>query len=127
VSVTSDLDSVLESTDVCYLLRLQAERMVGPLIPGLDEYSRRFGLSQARANRLPEHALILHPGPMNRGLEIDDEVADGANSRIIDQVRSGVAVRMAVLYLLLGTPGALAGDRVLEELSTTIGATSAAV
>lgn len=127
VQVTSDLDSVLEATDVCYLLRLQAERMVGPLIPGVDEYSRRFGLNQSRANRLPEHALILHPGPMNRGLEIDDEVADRANSRIIDQVRSGVAVRMAVLYLLLGTPGVLGGDRVLEELSTTIGATSAAV
>lgn len=127
VNVTSDLDAVLESTDVCYLLRLQAERMVGPLIPNLDEYSRRFGLSKPRANRLPEQALILHPGPMNRGLEIDDEVADRANSRIVDQVRSGVAVRMAVLYLLLGTPGALAGDRVLDEFSTTIGATSAAV
>jgi len=123
--VTSDLDSVLGTTDVCYLLRLQAERMVGPLIPNLDEYARRFGLSTARADRLPEHALILHPGPMNRGLEIDDEVADRANSRVIDQVKSGVAVRMAVLYLLLGAPGALAGDRVVEELSTPMGAASA--
>lgn len=125
VECTSDLDSVLETTDVCYLLRLQAERMVGPLIPGLDEYSRRFGLDTTRADRLPKDALILHPGPMNRGLEIDDEVTDRANARIIDQVRSGVAVRMAVLYLLLGAPGALGADRVIDEASTPLGVASA--
>lgn len=124
VACTSDLDSVLDETDVCYVLRLQAERMVGPLIPGLDEYSRRFGLSSERADRLSTDALILHPGPMNRGLEIDDEVTDRPNALIIDQVRSGVAVRMAVLYLLLGAPGALGADRLVDEPTTPLGVTS---
>jgi aspartate carbamoyltransferase catalytic subunit len=125
VEVSSDLDAVLGETDVCYLLRLQAERMVGPLIPGLDEYSRRFGLNSDRAKRLSKSALILHPGPMNRGIEIDDAVTDLPSARIIDQVESGVAVRMAVLYLILGAPGALGTDRVLDDVVTPIGAISA--
>jgi aspartate carbamoyltransferase catalytic subunit len=122
VTATSDLDSVLPETDICYLLRLQAERMVGPLIPDLDEYVRRFGLNRERVNRLPKEALILHPGPMNRGVEIDDDVADLDRSVIVDQVRNGVAVRMAVLYLLLGVPGALGAERVFDDATTMMGA-----
>ncbi len=122
VVATSDLDEVLPETDVCYLLRLQAERMVGPLIPDLDEYTRRFGLSRERVGRLPKEALILHPGPMNRGVEIDDDVADLDRAVITDQVRNGVAVRMAVLYLLLGVPGALGAERVFDEAATMTGA-----
>ena len=119
---TSDLDAVLPETDVCYLLRLQAERMVGPLIPDLDEYVRRFGLGRERVNRLPKEALILHPGPMNRGVEIDDDVADLDRAVIVDQVRNGVAVRMAVLYLLLGVPGALGSERAFDDAATMMGA-----
>jgi aspartate carbamoyltransferase catalytic subunit len=121
VEATSDLDAVLPETDVCYLLRLQAERMVGPLIPDLDEYARRFGLHRDRAERLPKGALILHPGPMNRGIEIDDDVTALDRAVIVDQVRNGVAVRMAVLYLLLGVPGALGADRVIDEVGATNG------
>jgi aspartate carbamoyltransferase catalytic subunit len=122
VVATSDLDEVLPETDVCYLLRLQAERMVGPLIPDLDEYTRRFGLNRERVSRLPKEALILHPGPMNRGVEIDDDVADLDRSVIVDQVRNGVAVRMAVLYLLLGVPGALGSERAFDEAAVMMGA-----
>jgi len=122
VVATSDLDATLAETDVCYLLRLQAERMVGPLIPDLDEYARRFGLHRHRAERLPKDALILHPGPMNRGIEIDDDVTDLDRTVIVDQVRNGVAVRMAVLYLLLGVPGALGADRAVDEVQTMNGA-----
>jgi aspartate carbamoyltransferase catalytic subunit len=122
VTATSDLDSVLGETDICYLLRLQAERMVGPLIPDLDEYVRRFGLNRARVDRLPKEALILHPGPMNRGVEIDDDVADLDRAVIVEQVRNGVVVRMAVLYLLLGVPGALGAERMFEDATTTMGA-----
>jgi aspartate carbamoyltransferase catalytic subunit len=72
-------------------------------VPSLREYARRFGLSAERAARLPGHALIMHPGPMNRGVEIAPEVADQSNSVIVEQVANGVAVRMAVLYWLLGS------------------------
>jgi aspartate carbamoyltransferase catalytic subunit len=122
VVATSDLDEVLAETDVCYLLRLQAERMVGPLIPDLDEYTRRFGLNRERVSRLPKEALILHPGPMNRGVEIDDDVADLDRAVIVEQVRNGVAVRMAVLYLLLGVPGALGSERAFDEAAVMMGA-----
>lgn len=103
VTVTHDLDAVLPSVDVCYLLRMQRERMSEALIPSLREYTAQFGLTDQRADRLAEHALIMHPGPMNRGVEIAAEVAERPNAVIIDQVRNGVAVRMAVLFLLLGS------------------------
>ncbi|MEO7429908.1 MAG: aspartate carbamoyltransferase catalytic subunit [Acidimicrobiales bacterium] len=103
VRVTHDLDSVLGDLDVAYLLRMQRERMTEHLVPTLREYSARFGLDIRRADRLPADALVMHPGPMNRGVEISAEVADLPRSVIIEQVRNGVAVRMAVLYLLLGS------------------------
>jgi aspartate carbamoyltransferase catalytic subunit len=104
VEVAHDLDHVLGDLDVCYLLRMQRERMTEALVPSLREYTACFGLTSARADRLPPHALVMHPGPMNRGVEIAGEVADRAGSVITEQVANGVAVRMAVLFLLLG-PG----------------------
>lgn len=103
VKVAHDLDAVLPGTDVCYLLRMQRERMTEALIPSLREYTARYGLTEERADRLAEHALIMHPGPMNRGVEIAADVAERPNAVIVDQVRNGVAVRMAVLFLLLGS------------------------
>jgi aspartate carbamoyltransferase catalytic subunit len=102
VTVTNDLDATLAKVDVVYLLRMQLERMTDALVPSLREYTARFGLTPRRADALGGEALIMHPGPMNRGVEIAAEVADRPNAVIVDQVRNGVAVRMAVLYLLLG-------------------------
>jgi aspartate carbamoyltransferase catalytic subunit len=103
VEVSHDLEAVLPKLDVVYLLRLQRERMQEALLPSLREYTSLYGLTRQRARLLPEGALIMHPGPVNRGVEIAAEVADGANSVITQQVANGVAVRMAVLYLLLGS------------------------
>jgi aspartate carbamoyltransferase catalytic subunit len=97
-----DLDAVLPKSDAVMMLRVQRERMNQAFFPSEREYSRRYGLSAIRMNTLPEHAVVMHPGPMNRGLEISAEVADSARSTIVEQVANGVAVRMAVLYLLLG-------------------------
>jgi len=102
VRVSHDLDAVLPSLDVAYLLRMQQERMTEHLVPSLREYTSRFGLTLRRVDALRPDALVMHPGPMNRGVEISAEVADLPRSVIIDQVRNGVATRMAVLYLLLG-------------------------
>ena len=102
VDVTSDLDDVLPKCDVVYLLRMQLERQTEALIPTLREYSARFGLDRTRVARLPEHALVMHPGPMNRGVEIAADVADLPRAVITQQVRNGVAVRMATLFRLLG-------------------------
>jgi len=106
VDVAEDLDSVLGEVDVCYLLRIQRERASESLFPSVREYTARFGLSAARAARLGPHALIMHPGPMNRGVEIAGDVAEHPNAVVTEQVANGVAVRMAVLFLLLG-PGRL--------------------
>ena len=103
VKVSHDLDSVLATTDVCYLLRMQRERMTEALVPSLREYTSLYGLTTRRADLLPEDALVMHPGPMNRGVEIAAEVAERPGAVIVDQVRNGVAVRMAVLFLLLGS------------------------
>jgi aspartate carbamoyltransferase catalytic subunit len=84
------------------VLRLQLERMTAGYIPSLREYNRVFGISRERLERAPRELVILHPGPMNRGVEIDSDVADGPFSVILDQVTNGVAIRMAVLYLLSG-------------------------
>jgi aspartate carbamoyltransferase catalytic subunit len=102
VRVSHDLDAVLPTLDVAYLLRMQRERMTEHLVPSLREYTARFGLTSRRVDAMRDDALVMHPGPMNRGVEISAEVADLPRSVIIDQVRNGVAVRMAVLYLLLG-------------------------
>ena len=100
--MTSDLDGVLPKADVVYLLRMQLERMKVGYVPTLREYSRLWGLDTARATLLKDEALIMHPGPMNRGVEITAEAAELPRSVITDQVANGVAVRMALLYLMLG-------------------------
>jgi aspartate carbamoyltransferase catalytic subunit len=100
--VSYDLDSELPKSDVVMMLRVQQERMTAAYFPSVREYSRRYGLDVARMARLPEHAIVMHPGPMNRGVEIAAEVADSARSTIVEQVANGVTTRMAVLYLLLG-------------------------
>ncbi len=100
--VSYDLDAVLPQVDAVMMLRVQRERMEGGFFPSEREYSQRYGLDERRAALLPDHAVVMHPGPMNRGLEIASRVADSDRSLIIDQVRNGVSVRMAVLYLLLG-------------------------
>ena len=111
VSVSFDLDDVLGKVDVAYVLRMQLERQEQALVPSLREYTACFGLTSARAKHLGEHALIMHPGPMNRGVEIAADVAEMPRSVITAQVRNGVAVRMAVLYWLLGSGVALGEDR----------------
>jgi aspartate carbamoyltransferase catalytic subunit len=111
VSVSHDLDSVLAKSEIVYLLRMQRERMTEALLPSLREYTAGYGLTRRRVDLLPDDALVMHPGPMNRGVEIAAEVADLPRSVIIDQVRNGVAVRMAVLYLLLGSGVDLTGSR----------------
>jgi aspartate carbamoyltransferase catalytic subunit len=103
VEATSDLDQVLPKVDVVYLLRMQKERQTEALLPSLREYTARWGLTRDRARLLADDALVMHPGPMNRGVEIAAEVADSPNAVITQQVANGVAVRMAVLYLLLGS------------------------
>ena len=108
-SVTHDLDGVLPTTDVISLLRLQAERGSGAYVPSMREYSAGYSLTARRALQLPPDAIILHPGPMVRGVEIASEVAELPSARITDQVGNGVAVRMAVLFLLLGQ-GSLEGE-----------------
>ena len=103
VTVTYEVEDVLPKVDVVYLLRLQAERQTEALLPSLREYTAGYGLTRSRAQLLPEDALIMHPGPMNRGVEIAAEVADLPRSVVTRQVSNGVAVRMAVLFLLLGS------------------------
>ncbi len=102
VTVTHDLDAVLPEVDVVNLLRIQHERQRKEYFPSLGEYTALFGLTKARAERLKPDALIMHPGPVNRGVEIDSELADSNRSVILDQVTNGLAVRMAVLYLCAG-------------------------
>ena len=100
--VSYDLDATVGKSDVIMMLRVQRERMNAAYFPSVREYSRRYGLDAERMALLPEHAIVMHPGPMNRGVEITAEVADGPRSTIVEQVANGVSVRMAVLYLLLG-------------------------
>ena len=100
--MTTDLDRVLPSADAVYLLRMQLERQGQALVPSLREYTSRFGLTRARLERLGDKTAILHPGPMNRGVEIAPEAAETPRSLILDQVAAGVAVRMAVLFDVLG-------------------------
>ena len=100
--VTQDLDEALEGVDVVMMLRLQRERMEQGLITSLDDYHRDYGLTAERLKRAAADAVVMHPGPVNRGVEIDDAVADGPQSLILKQVSNGVAVRMAVLEMLLG-------------------------
>jgi aspartate carbamoyltransferase catalytic subunit len=100
--VSYDIESVLPKLDVCYMLRVQRERQRQQYFPSVREYARLFGLTSGRVAMLPPEALIMHPGPMNRGVEIESDVADLPNSVIEEQVTNGIAIRMALLYLLLG-------------------------
>jgi aspartate carbamoyltransferase catalytic subunit len=102
VNSSYDLDSNIEKYDVVMMLRVQRERMNDSFFPSEREYSREFGLNAERVGNLKRSALIMHPGPMNRGLEISADAADNGKAVIVDQVKNGVIVRMAVLYLLLG-------------------------
>jgi aspartate carbamoyltransferase catalytic subunit len=107
VKVFDRLDRALEGADVVMVLRIQQERLQGTLVPSLREYSRTFGLGLRAIGMAKPDAIVMHPGPMNRGVEIDPAIADGERSVILDQVEAGVAVRMAVLSLLVGeaSPG----------------------
>jgi aspartate carbamoyltransferase catalytic subunit len=102
VETSYDIDSVLPKADAVMMLRVQQERMNSSFFPTVREYSRRYGLDSRRMGMLQEHTLVMHPGPMIRGMEITADVADSKRSVIVEQVTNGVAVRMAVLYLLLG-------------------------
>ena len=102
VRIVHNIDEVIGESDVINLLRIQHERQRKEYCPGVGEYTARFGLTRKRAERLSSDCLIMHPGPMNRGVEIDSDVADGRGSVILDQVTNGLAVRMAVLYLCSG-------------------------
>lgn len=99
---TYDFDSVIEDADVVYMLRVQLERMEGATIPSKREYNRLWGLNAERHARMKENALVMHPGPMNRGMEIDSIPADAQNSFVTRQVAAGLYTRMAEMYLLLG-------------------------
>jgi aspartate carbamoyltransferase catalytic subunit len=109
VEVSHDLDAVLPKVDVVQVLRMQKERQTEALLPSLREYTATYGLTRDRARLLGDDALVMHPGPMNRGVEIAAEVADLPRSVIVRQVANGVAVRMAVLFLLLGSGGETVG------------------
>jgi aspartate carbamoyltransferase catalytic subunit len=102
VTTTTSVDAAVEGADVVMMLRIQLERMEGGFFPSLREYFRVFGMTDARLRRAKPDVIVMHPGPINRGVEISSEVADGPYSVILDQVANGVAARMAVLYLLAG-------------------------
>ena len=104
VRVTTSVDQAVDGADAIMLLRIQQERMQGAFFPSLREYFSVFGMTAARVRRAKPDVIIMHPGPMNRGVEIASDVADGPYSVILEQVANGVAVRMAVLYLLAGAP-----------------------
>ena len=111
VETSYDLDAVLPKADAVMMLRVQRERMGAAFFPTAREYSRRYGLDGRRMATLQDHTIVMHPGPMVRGMEITADVADSARSVIVEQVTNGVAVRMAVLYLLLGgSEPAVGGD-----------------
>jgi len=102
VECTSDFDAAMQGADAVMMLRIQRERHGEVLFPSLQEYAERYCLTTERLQRAKSGVLVMHPGPMNRGVEIAPEVADGLESVILAQVTNGVAVRMALLYLLLG-------------------------
>jgi aspartate carbamoyltransferase catalytic subunit len=102
--VSYDIEPILRDTDVCYLLRVQQERQSEQLFPSLREYAALWGLNARRMRMMPEDSLVMHPGPMNRGVEIGADVSESPRSIVLDQVANGLAVRMSLLYLMLGAP-----------------------
>jgi aspartate carbamoyltransferase catalytic subunit len=106
VEISHSLDDVIADVDVLYMLRMQQERMETAFVPSLGEYTSRFGLTARRASRLAEHALVMHPGPMNRGIDMVVDPAEIPGNRILQQVTNGIPVRMAVLFTLLGAGNA---------------------
>ncbi|MEE9417395.1 MAG: aspartate carbamoyltransferase catalytic subunit [Acidimicrobiales bacterium] len=119
VKVSHDLDAVLPTVDAVYLLRMQLERQSDGLIPSLREYSSCYGLTAQRLTAVPDEALIMHPGPMNRGVEISAEAADDSRAVITNQVSNGVSVRMAVLFLLLAS-GSELEDTTADSLAKSL-------
>jgi aspartate carbamoyltransferase catalytic subunit len=105
-SVSYDLDAVIEGVDICYLLRVQQERQSEQLFPSLREYALRWGLDRRRLAKMRPDAIVMHPGPMNRGVEIGADVSESPRAIILNQVANGLAVRMSLLYLMLGGPSA---------------------
>ncbi|MDY0087934.1 MAG: aspartate carbamoyltransferase catalytic subunit [Coriobacteriia bacterium] len=103
--VATSLDEVLPSLDIAYMLRIQMERAEGMPFPSIREYARFYGMNEARLTAARPEMLVMHPGPMNRGVEVTSAVADSPRAIVLDQVNAGVAVRMAVMYLLLGGDG----------------------
>jgi aspartate carbamoyltransferase catalytic subunit len=101
-STSYDLDAVIEDVDICYLLRVQQERQSEQLFPSLREYASRWGLDRRRLAKMKPDAIVMHPGPMNRGVEIGADVSESPRAIILDQVANGLAVRMSLLYLMLG-------------------------
>ena len=129
VEVAHDLDAALDEVDVCYLLRLQSERLRETLLPSLGEYSERYGLTRERARRLDPDLVVMHPGPMIRGVEIAAEIASSPRSLVTRQVHNGVAVRMAVLFRLLagdlrapfpGMSGGMSGGEGVVEAAVPV-------
>jgi aspartate carbamoyltransferase catalytic subunit len=118
VEVAYALEPVLPKADAVMMLRVQRERMNASFFPSAREYARRYGLDVARTRLLPEHAIVMHPGPMNRGMEITADVADSPRSVIVEQVANGVLVRMAVLYLLLGGATPAVGGPLVSSTSS---------
>ena len=107
ITVVHDIDEAIRDADVIYVLRIQLERQTSGLFPSLREYHKRFGITTERLEKVKKEVTIMHPGPINRGIELASDVADGEHSVILNQVLNGVAVRMAVLYLLSGEEGAV--------------------
>jgi len=105
VEIHHDVEEGVRGADVVMVLRVQTERLKGALLASLGEYSRTFGINRRRLALAKPDALVMHPGPMNRGVEIEPDVADGKTSAVLDQVEAGVAIRMTLLYLLAGEPG----------------------
>jgi len=105
LTVCDHIDEAIAGSDVAMMLRIQRERMTDAYFPSLKEYSVQYGLTLRRLELAANDCIVMHPGPVNRGIEISSEVVDGARSLILDQVTNGVAVRMAILFLLIGTDG----------------------
>jgi len=104
--VTHDVDGAIRDADIIHLLRIQHERQRKTMFPSIGEYTQLFGLNKARLAKTKPDSLIMHPGPVNRGVEIDSDIADSVRSLILEQVTNGIAVRMAVMFLVNGGKGA---------------------